>query len=152
MVAAELFEQFGEAVEATGLAVFFEEAGEFIKDSWSTPEAFVNTVYLWPAYTTMGQMVDRSATNYAESASSNSTNGMNNTDTKRSPLNAIRGVVRSEISNANSADVRVVAEKEKIVLICTVPSEYLKYLIEERATEAASGWGIDNRLRVAQSR
>ncbi len=130
----------------------FSRAGEFTEASWSAPVSHVSTIYFWPIYPTTGEQRDRTTMNDSASASRDRADGTDSTGAGRAPLTAIREAVQSATSNAGNADVRVVTEKEKVVLLGTVPSEEMKDRIEERAAKAASGWEIDNRLRVAQNR
>ncbi len=122
----------------------FTRVGEFSEASWSVPVTYVSTLYVWPIDTVSGERDDRAAGRSTNTGSADGGSG-------QAPIAAIREAVRDETSNAN-ADVRVITEEDKVVLRGTVPNEDLKDRIEERAEQIASGWEIDNQIRVAQNR
>lgn len=114
-------------------------------DSWASSKGYVDSLYIWPMWPYHVPGGDPLVI-FPGPADRNQNGG----DRGQAPVEAIRQAVQSEAPDTKN-DIRVVTEKNKVILRGTVPSEAVKERVEDRAEKAAAGWDIESQLRVAQT-
>jgi sporulation protein YlmC with PRC-barrel domain len=70
---------------------------------------------------------------------------------REAPVAAVQRALQSDSSSGRQS-VRVVAERDKLVLRGTVPNKEMKERVEKRAEAAAEGWDVESEIRVASDR
>jgi uncharacterized protein YrrD len=117
-------------------------------DDWD-----MGSVFAWPH----GGADARRTGDRVSDAGDRARSGMNDmADTEAkgtAPVAAIQRAVQADARSlgVKADSIQVRAERDKVVLRGTVPSEAAKDRIENGAERAAAGWDIDNQLKVSSS-